>query len=198
MLQRTIKAVIRAGEQSGYTAECVEVPVVTQGHNLDEVTRNLRALRGAARRPGRGHGGAGARFRSHDHRHDGVDAGACLDSDAFPARRSSIFSVVSGSSYTPNGEVTPSCVASSPTGSYRRSRCPFTPSSIRERVERSCAKLHGSSPKRSCANTSIRNDDFRRVADGAAPVRGVPSPRHRAPRVSWRDGWVRGYGILGA
>ena len=42
MLQRTIKAVIRAGEQSGYTAECLEIPVVTQGHTLDEVTKNLR------------------------------------------------------------------------------------------------------------------------------------------------------------
>ncbi len=42
MLQRTIKAVIRPGEQSGYTAECLEIPVVTQGHTLDEVTKNLR------------------------------------------------------------------------------------------------------------------------------------------------------------
>jgi predicted RNase H-like HicB family nuclease len=42
MLQRTIKAVIKAGEHSGYTAECVEIPVVIQGHTLDEVTRNLR------------------------------------------------------------------------------------------------------------------------------------------------------------
>jgi predicted RNase H-like HicB family nuclease len=41
-LQRTIKAVIRPGEQSGYVAECVEVPVVTQGASLDEVTRNLQ------------------------------------------------------------------------------------------------------------------------------------------------------------
>ena len=41
-LQRTIKAVIRPGEQSGYVAECVEVPVVTQGGTLDEVTRNLQ------------------------------------------------------------------------------------------------------------------------------------------------------------
>ena len=41
-LQRTIKAVIREGEQSGYIAECVEIPVVTQGQTLDEVTRNLR------------------------------------------------------------------------------------------------------------------------------------------------------------
>jgi predicted RNase H-like HicB family nuclease len=42
MLQRTIKAVIRAGEQSGYTAECLEIAVVTQGRTLDEVTKNLR------------------------------------------------------------------------------------------------------------------------------------------------------------
>ena len=43
MLQHTIKAVIRAGEQSGYLAECVEIPVVTQGATLDEIARNLRA-----------------------------------------------------------------------------------------------------------------------------------------------------------
>ena len=42
MLQRTIKAVIRTGEQSGYVAECLEIPVVTQGATLDEVTGNLR------------------------------------------------------------------------------------------------------------------------------------------------------------
>ena len=42
MLQRTIKAVIRPGEQSGYVAECLEVPVVTQGATLDEVTGNLK------------------------------------------------------------------------------------------------------------------------------------------------------------
>lgn len=41
-LQRTIKAVIRAGEQSGYVAECLELPVVTQGQTLDEVSSNLR------------------------------------------------------------------------------------------------------------------------------------------------------------
>ena len=41
-LQHTVKAVIRAGEQSGYVAECLEIPVVTQGKTLDEVTRNLR------------------------------------------------------------------------------------------------------------------------------------------------------------
>ena len=33
---------IRRGEESGYVAECVEIPVVTQGETLDEVTNNLR------------------------------------------------------------------------------------------------------------------------------------------------------------
>lgn len=41
MLQHTIKAVIRRGEQSGYVAECLEIPVVTQGQTLDQVTKNL-------------------------------------------------------------------------------------------------------------------------------------------------------------
>ncbi len=41
-LQHTIKAVIRPGEQSGYVAECVEIPAVTQGKTLDEVTANLK------------------------------------------------------------------------------------------------------------------------------------------------------------
>lgn len=41
-LQHTIKAVIRPGEQSGYVAECMEIPVVTQGATLDEVTYNLQ------------------------------------------------------------------------------------------------------------------------------------------------------------
>jgi len=40
--QHTIKAVIRPGEESGYVAECLEIPVVTQGRTLDEVTSNLR------------------------------------------------------------------------------------------------------------------------------------------------------------
>ena len=42
VLQHTIKAVIRAGEQSGYVAECIEVPVVTQGATLDQVIANLK------------------------------------------------------------------------------------------------------------------------------------------------------------
>jgi predicted RNase H-like HicB family nuclease len=41
-LQRTIKAVIRPGEQSGFVAECVEIAVVTQGATLDETIANLR------------------------------------------------------------------------------------------------------------------------------------------------------------
>ncbi len=41
-LQHTTKAVIRPGEQSGYVAECLEIPVVTQGATLDETVVNLR------------------------------------------------------------------------------------------------------------------------------------------------------------
>ena len=41
-LQHTIKAVIRPGDESGYVATCVEISVVTQGHTLDEVMRNLQ------------------------------------------------------------------------------------------------------------------------------------------------------------
>jgi predicted RNase H-like HicB family nuclease len=38
----TVKAHIYAGEQSGFIAECVEFPVVTQGQTLDETVHNLR------------------------------------------------------------------------------------------------------------------------------------------------------------
>ncbi len=38
----TIKAYIHTGEESGFIAECVELPVVTQGQTLDEVVLNLR------------------------------------------------------------------------------------------------------------------------------------------------------------
>jgi len=41
-LQHTVKAVVRQGEQSGYVAECLEIPVVTQGATLDEVALNLK------------------------------------------------------------------------------------------------------------------------------------------------------------
>jgi predicted RNase H-like HicB family nuclease len=40
--QRTVKAVIRPGEESGFVAECVEIAVVTQGATLDETVRNLQ------------------------------------------------------------------------------------------------------------------------------------------------------------
>ncbi|HDP34631.1 MAG TPA: type II toxin-antitoxin system HicB family antitoxin [Candidatus Hydrogenedentes bacterium] len=40
-LQHTIKAAVRSGEESGYEAECVEIPVVTQGATLDETVANL-------------------------------------------------------------------------------------------------------------------------------------------------------------
>lgn len=30
------------GEQSGYAAECLEIPVVTQGATLDEAAKNLK------------------------------------------------------------------------------------------------------------------------------------------------------------
>ena len=41
-LQRTIKAVVRPCDESGYVAECLELPVVTQGATLDETVENLK------------------------------------------------------------------------------------------------------------------------------------------------------------
>ncbi len=40
-LQQNIHAIIRAGNEKGYVAECVEISVVTQGMTLDEVSKNL-------------------------------------------------------------------------------------------------------------------------------------------------------------
>lgn len=40
-LQHTVKALVRKGEQY-YVAECVEIPVVTQGKSLDETVANLQ------------------------------------------------------------------------------------------------------------------------------------------------------------
>jgi predicted RNase H-like HicB family nuclease len=40
-LQHTIKAFIRQGEKY-YIAECLEIPVVTQGKTLDEAVANLK------------------------------------------------------------------------------------------------------------------------------------------------------------
>jgi len=42
-LQHTIKAFIRKGEKY-YVAECLEVPVVTQGKSLDEAVANLKEV----------------------------------------------------------------------------------------------------------------------------------------------------------
>jgi predicted RNase H-like HicB family nuclease len=41
-LQRTVKAVLRPGEESGYIAECMEIAVITQGRTIDETVNNLR------------------------------------------------------------------------------------------------------------------------------------------------------------
>ncbi|MDZ4711955.1 MAG: type II toxin-antitoxin system HicB family antitoxin [bacterium] len=41
-LQKNIKAVIVNGDEGGFVAECLEIPVVTQGQTLDEVTNNLK------------------------------------------------------------------------------------------------------------------------------------------------------------
>lgn len=43
-LQRTVHAIIRPGEQSGYVAECPELNAVTQGSTLDDVAANLREV----------------------------------------------------------------------------------------------------------------------------------------------------------
>ena len=40
-LQHTIKAFIRKGEKY-YVAECLEIPVITQGRTLDEAAANLK------------------------------------------------------------------------------------------------------------------------------------------------------------
>jgi predicted RNase H-like HicB family nuclease len=40
-LQHTVKVVVRKGEFQ-YVADCVEIPVVTQGKTLDETIRNLQ------------------------------------------------------------------------------------------------------------------------------------------------------------
>lgn len=40
-LKHIIVAWVRPGDQSGYVAECLEVPIVTQGMTLDETVHNL-------------------------------------------------------------------------------------------------------------------------------------------------------------
>ena len=41
-LKDTINAIVRAGDRSGYVAECLEISVVTQGDTLDEVVLHLQ------------------------------------------------------------------------------------------------------------------------------------------------------------
>jgi predicted RNase H-like HicB family nuclease len=41
-LQKTIKAVIRKGDDGYFVAECLEISVVTQGKTLDETADNLK------------------------------------------------------------------------------------------------------------------------------------------------------------
>ena len=41
-LQKTAKAILRPGEESGYVAECMEIAVITQGRTIDETVESLR------------------------------------------------------------------------------------------------------------------------------------------------------------
>lgn len=41
LVQRTVQAVVRPGNESGYVAECPALNAVTQGQTLDEVAANL-------------------------------------------------------------------------------------------------------------------------------------------------------------
>jgi len=41
-MQRTVKAIIRPGDESGFVGECVEIAVVTQGQTVDETIRHLQ------------------------------------------------------------------------------------------------------------------------------------------------------------
>lgn len=43
-MQRTVQAVVRRGDESGYVAECPALNAVTQGETLDEVAANLREV----------------------------------------------------------------------------------------------------------------------------------------------------------
>jgi len=40
--QKTIKAILRPGDEKGFVAECMEIAVVTQGTTIDETIYNLR------------------------------------------------------------------------------------------------------------------------------------------------------------
>ncbi len=40
--QKTIKAILRPGDEKGFVAECMEIAIVTQGTTIDETIHNLR------------------------------------------------------------------------------------------------------------------------------------------------------------
>ena len=40
---RSIQIRIQPGEQSGYVAECIDLPVISQGATVDEALANIRA-----------------------------------------------------------------------------------------------------------------------------------------------------------
>lgn len=44
MVRQFVHALIRAGEESGFVAECAELNAITQGRTLDEVVTNLREV----------------------------------------------------------------------------------------------------------------------------------------------------------
>ncbi len=39
---RSIQIRVQPGEQSGYVADCIDLPVVSQGSTIDEVLANIR------------------------------------------------------------------------------------------------------------------------------------------------------------
>jgi predicted RNase H-like HicB family nuclease len=41
-MNRTVQAFIREGKDGWFVAECLNLPVVTQGHSLDETIAHLR------------------------------------------------------------------------------------------------------------------------------------------------------------
>lgn len=43
-MQRTVRTVVRTGDEPGYVAECPALNAVTQGETLDEVAANLREV----------------------------------------------------------------------------------------------------------------------------------------------------------
>ena len=42
MKRNVIQIILYPGEESGYVAECVRLPVVTQGQTIDETVKNMQ------------------------------------------------------------------------------------------------------------------------------------------------------------